>query len=345
MLDQLRTWWENTGLTQATLRDAIVLVLALLGGHLAARLVARFLRGRNFDAVLRLPRSATDTKEAEHRFTPTFFADMLIRLSIWGGAAAWLAREHERAELAETIRLIINRSWGLAALLVAALAVGSLLARRLLECFQSLPRTTSDSSRNGTGDPRTDVAGAVAAAVYFAVLLLVLMIAADLFDWPLTRTSALALWDFGQHLFVAGAALLVGLLGARWTRDLVRAEAAGAMEKQIGKYAALGIMAATTLMTVAVLLSGAGMLLGLAALAVLGFLLWLARGYVPDVAAYLRLRSQNVRQVRFNGVPWQVADLGFIKSEMGRGGEFCRMQNRVVLEAHLQGAPRPVAAR
>ena len=37
-------------------------------------------------------------------------------------------------------------------------------------------------------------------------MLLVLLIAADTFDWPLTRGAALALWQFAQHLLIAGAA-------------------------------------------------------------------------------------------------------------------------------------------
>jgi hypothetical protein len=343
MFEQLQTWWQNSGLeTQTALRDGIVVVVALLGGHLVARLLTRALRARNFDAALRMPPSTLQNKEAEHRFTPTFFAGLLVRLTIWTAAACWLLREHGKADLADSLRLIINRSWGLASLLVTALAVGSLLARRLIDCF---PRTTAEagSSRNGTGAARTDPAGALAAGVYVVVILLALMIAADLFDWPLTRTSAVALWEFAQHLFVAAAALLVGFFGARWTRELVSSESANSMEKRAGQYAAMGIMAVTTIMAVAVLLSGAGVLVGLAVLAVLGFLLWLARGYLPDVTAYLRLRSQQVRQVRFDGVPWQVAELGFVSSQMGRAGQFCTMQNRVVLEAHLHGAAKPAS--
>ena len=55
-------------------------------------------------------------------------------------------------------------------------------------------------------------------------------------------------------------------------------------------------MAATTVLAVAVMLSSAGVLIGLAALAVLGILLWLVRGYVPDVTAGLQLRSHQVRE-------------------------------------------------
>src|SRR5262249_41667687 len=82
--------------------------------------------------------------------------------------------------------------------------------------------------------------------------------------------------------------------------------AAASPEKRAGQYTALGIVAATTVLAVAVLLSGAGLGLGLAALAVLGCLLWLVRGYLPDLTAGLQLRAHKVRELYFNGTPWQV---------------------------------------
>jgi hypothetical protein len=45
--------------------------------------------------------------------------------------------------------------------------------------------------------------------------LLVLLVAADSFDWPLTLNPALALWQPDQHLLTAGAALFLCCLGAR----------------------------------------------------------------------------------------------------------------------------------
>jgi hypothetical protein len=122
-------------------------------------------------------------------------------------------------------------------------------------------------------------------------MLLVLLIAADVFDWPLTRSSALALWQLAQQVLIAGAALTIGLLGARWARDLATADAAASPEKRAGQYTALTIIAATTLLAVSVLLASAGLIIGLAALGILGFALWLARGYLPDITAGLQLRA------------------------------------------------------
>jgi hypothetical protein len=340
MFEQWQTWWQNSGLeTQTTIREGVVLVLALLAGHLLARAVAGYLRAHNFDAALRLPGSSAPSSESHH-FTPTFFAGMLVRLSIWGWAACWLARQHDRAELAESLRLIINRTWGLASLLVAAVAIGTLLARRLLECMESPTKSSvaAANGRQGSSGPQFDPARAVAVAVYVAAVLLALMMAADWFDWPLTRTSAQALWQLAQQLLVAVAALAVGLLGARWTRELTRGSTEDSLEARAGRYTAMGIMAATTLMACSVLLSGPRALVGLVVLVLLACLLWLARGYLPDVTAYLRLRSQKVRQVKLNGVPWQVTQLGWLNTRMGRAGQFCEVQNRRLLEAHLQAA-------
>jgi hypothetical protein len=151
-------------------------------------------------------------------------------------------------------------------------------------------------------------------------------------------------WDVAG-LLVAAAALLIGSLGARWARDLVSAEGAASPEKRAAQYTGLTIMAATTVLAVAVLLSSAGLLIGLAALAVLGLLLWLVRGYLPDVTAGLQLRVHHVREVWLEGEAWQVTEVGLLTTQVGRRGEFCRLRNRVVLEARLQGAPSQVAQR
>ncbi len=104
-------------------------------------------------------------------------------------------------------------------------------------------------------------------------------------------------------------------------------------------------MAATTVLAVAVLLSSAGVLIGLAAVAVLGFLLWLVSGYLPDVTAGLQLRAQQVREVWIDKEMWQVTEIGFLATQVTRSGEFCRLQNRVVLEARLHGAPSEGSVR
>jgi hypothetical protein len=341
MLDELLTWWQNTTpQTQAAVQTIGVLLAALLGGQVVGAMVARGLRARNFDAVLRLPGSAPATAEESHGFTPTLVAGLLVRLTVWTGAAWWMAGRAGRVELADTLGRIVGRTWALAAVLVATLSLGGFLARRLIECVQGSAKTGAEAAafRGGATGPRGRLAGAVGAGAYGLVVLLALLVMADLFDWPLTRSSALALWQFAQHLLVAGAALLIGGLGARWAREQVTAGGTSP-EQRAGQYTSLGIIVATTLLAVAVLLSSAGLLIGLAALAILGTALWLVRGYLPDAVAGLQLRTHNVREVCFEGVAWQVADVGFLTTNICRNGEFCRMQNRVVLDALLQAAP------
>src|SRR5205085_463692 len=169
--------------------------------------------------------------------------------------------------------------------------------------------------------PQRGAAGAAAAVVYVLSLLLVLLMAADAFDWPLTRSSALALWQFAQNLLIAGAALLIGCLGARWARDLATPDGAASPEKRAGQSTALAIMAATTVLAVVVLLSSAGVLIGIAALALFGLLLWLGRGHLPDVSAGLQLGAHKVREVWLDGEPWQVTEVGLLTAEVGRRGE------------------------
>ena len=339
MLEELRTWWQNsTPQTHALIQEGGLALAALLAGHFLGVLVARALRARDFDAALRLSGSAPPGAGPNHGFTPTFFAGLLVRLTVWAGAACWLANKHGRVELANTLWLIITRTWAVAAMLVAALALGSLLARRLIECLHGQPEAVAPS-RLGAAAPRGGGAGAAAAAVYGLAALLVLLMAADLYDWPLTRTSALALWQFAQHLLIAGAALLIGGLGARWARDLATPDGAASPEKRAGQYTALTIMSATTVLALVVLLSASGVLIGLAALGLFGLLLWLARGHLPDVSAGFQLRAHKIREVWFDGEPWQVAEIGLLTAQVGRRGVHTGLQHQAVLHRAVLAAP------
>jgi hypothetical protein len=348
MLEQLQTWWQQISPeTQAVLPAVGVVLGALLGGYLLGKFVAGVLRARNFDATLRLPGAPPPGPEADRGFTPTRVAGLLVQLTVWAGAAWWLARQHGQDQLAATLALVIGRTWAGAAVLVAALALASLLTRRLLDCLQGPAAAGAEAwlPRAAGAAPHGNAAGVVGAGVYGLIMLLALLIAADLFNWPLTRSSAQALWQLVHSLLIAGAALLVGGLGARWARDLATNEGAASPEKRAGQYTAMGIVAATTVLAVAVLLSGANLPLGLAALAVLGCLLWLVRGYLPDLTAGLQLRAHKVRELCFNGTPWQVTEVGLLRTQLMRAGEFYHLQNRLALEALFQAAPATAAPR
>ena len=132
--DVLSYWNQLSPQAQGWVQTGGWLFVVLLGGHFVGSMVARGLRNKNFDLALRLPGAAT--VGGEHGMTPTFFAGMLVRLSIWGAAAWWLAHNNGRVELAGTIGLVISRAWAVAAMLVFVLALGSLLARRLIDCFE-----------------------------------------------------------------------------------------------------------------------------------------------------------------------------------------------------------------
>jgi hypothetical protein len=347
MFEELQTWWQTqTPQTQTAVHAGGMALVGLLGGQFLATVVLRALRAKNFDAIMRLPRATSVPADAEHGFTPTMVGANLVRLTVWAGAIWWIARLYGQVEFAHKLTLIISRGWAFAGVLAAALTLGSLLARRLIECMQELtPQSPAGvAGRNGSGPAGRGVAGAAGAAAYVLVVLLSLLIAADLFDWPLTKSSAQALWSFAQHLLIAGAALGMGSLGARWARDLVTADAAASPGQRAAQYTGLGILAATTLLAVAVLLSGAGVLIGVAALAMLGVVPWLLRGYLPDISAGLQLRAHRVREVCFEGVTWQVSEIGFLTTQVTRQGEFYRVQNRLALDARLHGAPAKAAA-
>src|SRR6202011_4093350 len=140
-------------------------IAALVGGQFLGVMVARALRAKNFDAVLRLP-GTSPPADPHGSITPTLIAGLLVRLTVWAGAAWWLARQNGQVELAATLGLIIKRTWALASVLVAALALGSLLARRLIERLRGHAPVVPDAlaSRNGPAARHWDAAGAVGAA-------------------------------------------------------------------------------------------------------------------------------------------------------------------------------------
>ncbi|HLJ93601.1 MAG TPA: hypothetical protein VKU02_10470 [Gemmataceae bacterium] len=338
MLDELQNWWQQVTpeMREAGQRGSLVLA-ALIGGYFLGSMVAHWLRAKNFDAALRLPGSPTPATDPSRCFSATTVAGLLVRLTVWAGAAWWLARDYGKPEVASALALIINRAWALATVLVAALSLGSLLAGRVIDCLKI--GSEGLASRNGTAASPRNLAGVVAAAVYGLTVLLALLMAADFFNWPLTRSAADALWQLARHLLVAGAALFMGHLGAGWARDLVMLDAATTPEKRMGLFTGLGIVAVTTMLAVAVLLTSIGVLLGLAVLAILATMLWFVRHDLPDISAGLQLRANKVHEVWFEGAPWQVAKVGLVSTEVTRAGAFHRVQNRVVLEARMHAAP------
>ena len=77
-----------------------------------------------------------------------------------------------------------------------------------------------------------------------------------------------------------------------------------------------------------------------------GILQWaMLRGHLPDVAAGLQLRANKLREVQFEGESWQVVEVGLLSTQVGRAGEICRVQNRLVLQARMRGAPLEAVAR
>ena len=168
---------------------------------------------------------------------------------------------------------------------------------------------------DGAAATQHGVAGIVGAAVYLLVLLLVLLVAADFFVWPLGRARRPAPWRSPRPM-TAGAVLLVGYLGARWWRELVTRAASASAEQRAGNDTALDIISATTILAIGVLLPHSAMLITMAAVAAVGVAVWLGRGYVAEVVAGLQLRTQKVREVWFDGVAWQVTDIGLLTSSV-----------------------------
>jgi hypothetical protein len=278
--EYLGHWHELTPQAHTAIKTVGLALTALLAGHFIGSMVARTLRNKNFDLALRMP----GAPPAEHGMTPTFFAGMLVRLTVWALAAGWFAHQYERPELAQTISVVVSRTWAVAGVLTVALTLGGVLARRLMDCFEG-PKSSPDplAQRNGyTAAPHgatpggRNLAGMVGAGAYLFVGFVVLLMCADFFDWPLTRAAATALWQLAQNLLLAGSALGIGYLGARWARELATPDTANG-QMRTGQYTAMGIVAATTVLAVGMMLASTGVMVGLVALMVLGVALWLPR--------------------------------------------------------------------
>jgi len=327
MPEQLQSWWQ--GLTpemRAYIVDGALALGALLGGHWLGKIVGRFLNALRFNAFFRATRQAPDGSDDDRGISAAMLGGLLVRLTIWAFAAGWLVRQHERPELAETITAMIGRVWVVSAGLTVALAIASLLARRVSECLEGV----TPQSRIGA-TPSRGVAGAVGAGIYVVVLLLTLLTAADYFDWPQTRVAAAGLWQLSLHLLTAGAAVLVGHVGVRWAREF--AIQGASTEIQPAQQTALGIVAVTTALAVALILFGGGLGIRVAFLAGAAALVFLARGRLPDVMAGLKLRRDKVGTVWVDGAPWQVGQIGVLQSQITRNGEMYKVPNRQILEA------------
>jgi hypothetical protein len=192
-LNELQSWWNDLPPeTRAYVWDGCIAFVALVGGFIIGGMVARTLRGLNFDAAFDLSGGGPGGGPAGRGFTPTRAIGLLVRLTVWAGAVWWFLGKYGRPDVAESLRLIGGRVWAVIALLSGTLVVGGLVSRRVTDLIQGSLTGSNGAARAGAA-PNRNVAGAVGAGVYGLVLLLALLAGADAFDWPLSRTAAAAL--------------------------------------------------------------------------------------------------------------------------------------------------------
>jgi hypothetical protein len=351
----LQAWWYVlTPGSQAFLRGAAVLVGFLVAGQVVGRIVGRRLRTHGFDALLRPPWLASPGggRAEPGLFTPSGLASGLVRCTIWGAGLWWLATEHGWADVAQMLQLVAGRVWLLAAVLVAAMCVARFLAGQIIEFLQSPPLSEKLDGwlpRAGGAQPRVGgLATLAGTALYGSAFLLVLLIAADLFGWPLTGAAAAAAWSLLLHAVTAGIAMLIGWLGFRWTQSLAEGEARPtSLEKpaakpavQAAQYAGLGILAGATLLAIGLLGTTMPGFIGVVVVLLLGLVLWPLHAYVSDLWAGMLLKGQKVQQVRLDGELSEIGEVGLLTTRLqGHEGQLTR-RNKLVLEAHLQGTSK-----
>jgi hypothetical protein len=350
MFDSLHEWWlaleaswhELTPQAQVFFQSAAVVLGALLAGEVAGRMTGRRLRAHHFDASLRAPWLPA-TGPAAFPFTAAGLVSALVRCTIWGAGVWWLATAHGWLRVAAGLEWAAGRVWALAAVLMVALCLARFLAGQVIDFLQSPPLSDNLDGwlprAGGLREPRvSSVAALAGTAVYGVVFLLLLLIAADLYGWALTGSAMAAAWLFLLHVATAATALGIGWLGYRWARSL----ASPALETatpfvRAAHYTALGILAGTTLLAIA-LLATLQAVAGVAIVLLLALVLWPLRGYVADMWAGMLLKGQNVQEVRLDGEPSMVSDVGLLTTRLHRQEEQLSRRNALVLEAHLQGA-------
>lgn len=341
----LQAWWQElTPDSQGYVRDAAVMLGALLVGQILGPIVGRRLRAHEFDASLRAPwlPAANGLRVEARPFAPTGLVSGLVRVTAWGAGVWWLAKEHDWATLARTLEWAAGRAWSLAAVLVVALFLARYLAGQVIEILQSPPLSEKLDRllpRSGGGrEPRTGGVPALAGtAVYSVAFLLVLLVASDLFGWALAGSAAAAAWSLFLNAIAAGTAVLIGWLGYRWAQSLTVPETEAARPVH---YAALAIMTGSTLLAIAVLAATLQGVIGVVFVLILAFALWPLRGYVSDVWAGFLLKGQKVENVRLDGELSRVEEVGLLTTRLHRQDEQLTRRNRLVMDAHLQGTSK-----
>jgi hypothetical protein len=285
-------------------------------------------------------------REGALPFTPSGLLSGLVGCTAWGAGVWWLATEHGGISLARTLEWAAGRIWSLTGVLLVALYLARFLAGQVLAFLPAAPLSDKlDRWLPGTSGDRESRVSSVAAlagiAVYCVVFLLVLLIAADLFGWTLTGGVVVAAWYLLLHAVTAGIALLIGWLGYRWVRGLTLSESeAASPPARATPYTALGILAGTTLLAITLLATSLQGVIGVGAVLLVAFVLWPLRSYVPDLWAGILLKSQKVQHVSLDGELSQVDEVGLLTTRLHRQEQQMTRRNRLVLEAHLQGASK-----
>src|SRR6185369_8070674 len=119
--------------------------------------------------------------------------------------------------------------------------------------------------------------------------------------WALAGSAVAAAWLLLLHAVTAGTALLIGWLGYLCARSLTSAGIEAAPPPaRAAHFTALGILAGTTLLAIALLGTALPGLVGVVLVLLLAFVFWPLHGYVSDVWAGLLLKGQKVQQVRLD---------------------------------------------
>ncbi|MBI3923410.1 MAG: hypothetical protein HY318_18460 [Armatimonadetes bacterium] len=361
-LNAFWTWWNDLPReTQIALRDAEVVLAALLLAKFAGAVLKALLSARGFDSLVAVPWAPAAPVKGDPRARPSDVVGYLCVASLWAVAAWWLAREHGVSDVANSILWVTGKAWTLAFVIILAMVSGGWLSRAVTLAMQSPGiKTRLDSLLpipGARGEPLSDSLTKTVSVLFYVVSLMLMALAStDLLHLTATASALAAVWQLAVRLVAAGAALGIGWLGLKWARDFnLQGEAdqssfaaptlsttalesrSPAQPLSAERQIQLGLLGAVILFAIAVVADIGGSLIGLCVLFMVFLLILPLREYVPDVWGGFYLLIRNAKTVDLEGRTMNIKQVGLLMTDLTIEGEHLSRRNREVLTAVLKG--------
>jgi hypothetical protein len=359
-------WYELSDPARVTLRNSAILIPAVIAAFVGNRVVRHLLVVKGVDKYLRLPWTTKDTapdKATRHeprRLEPSAVSSLLgwvFALSILGASCWWLAILYDAGALADMLWTVLVRGWEVTIVVFPALLISGWLARTLYELLHT-PWLKNEldalfpTPPEGGGTFSETAARGLCIVIYAAFFLLIPVAIAGLFELSSLQGLVGPAWQICARLLTALIVFVVGYLGVAWARAQARrigtdgeGEGQEKPPSPLGDQVGLGIVVATVILALGMLVGVSSIVGALVIASLLAFLLWPIRPYMRDLWAGLLLRYQNVKEVTIDNVARTVKAVGPLMAQLERDGEEYTQRNGEVLAAFVAGEKKETPAQ